>query len=405
MSPLFETWAWNLHQAAPLADKRLYIMTDHTMRVKETRKLLSKWVKTMRVHAPQGKDKQAARWNPIIRLIRRIATRQHVIVSDVDVIWRRNPFNLVQQLIKSNPSMDFAVSTDKIAPIGATNTLEPTSRCFTSFNIGIMLFPHGRRRGVEALELAVAALHLHPGKVDQGTMNKAWKLGLFKKNKLCALINGSSFAGILPLDRFCNALTVQLGTCKQPVAVHMTYLRSQNLESKILRIREFGWWRGALSLKAIRIPPQNAVLSKSLMIDGMPRNHIKLMSTQLKYIMGALSLARKLNRSLILPEMWCTCEIGWWQGHVQKDCRARNWAALPFRCPVEHFLDPTALKKYGFDIAFPHEPIADVLSIDKVPVVASDVPNSIFSSWCCSTNPEYKRYGGNVPFRLFTNSN
>ena len=84
---------------------------------------------------------------------------------------------------------------------------------------------------------------------------------------------------------------------------------------------------------------------------AIPLHHFRLMHAQLRRLRSALFVARLLGRALILPPMLCGCELGFWIGHVGKDCRADGHRAalqMPYICPIDHYLFPRTLAESAF---------------------------------------------------------
>ncbi len=234
--------------------------------------------------------------------------------------------------------------------------IEAASSCWQSMNIGIMFFPPGRRPGAMRL-LQEATAHLSERgnlrRVDQGPLNFRWKHGTgawrwrhqlygardASGKRLCGLVNGSVFGGVLPAAQFCNTLThgvlqlhKPLGV--RPFVVHATWMRQQAEAFKLMRLREATLWRDADSwysppppppsgggpLAALAAPrgveaePAAGLVSLRLVLPpallrvprikrgALPLHHLKLMYEQLKQLRNALFIARLLRRALVLPE-------------------------------------------------------------------------------------------------------
>ena len=216
-----------------------------------------------------------------------------------------------------------------------------------------------------------------------------------KDLRLCALVNGTVNAGVLPLAQFGNTLSHGLlntaasvssksDSIIKPFAVHATWMRSQEVAYKIWRLRELGYWydhtswyegdafrmggssaragghntqekwrRGFLSYTP-QVPPdllQPSTLPRKGGVVGLPYAHLRLMREQLSQLRNALFLlSRALNRTLILPRTLCSCELGFHPKHVQTDCYANGHGkrlTLPHACSIDHYLDPNALSRGG----------------------------------------------------------
>ena len=56
------------------------------------------------------------------------------------------------------------------------------------------------------------------------------------------------------------------------------------------------------------------------------------------------------RRALVLPPTLCSCELGFWPKHIGGRCVAgdHKMLALPYVCPIDHYLDPSALANSPF---------------------------------------------------------
>ena len=375
---------------------------------------------------------QAGRWEHALRFLSEHATA-HVLVSDVDVAWVANPEAFLRRIARAHPSLDMAASTHAVRSGGALYTHDHARRCWASLNVGILFFPANRAGGRLALREAIGELR-HPanlGKVDQGVMNSLWKTGRrdgttwahpihvsARDSRLCSIQNGTARAGVLPMKRFCNSATMLLGSCHHPLATHMTWLRRQDPDSKRLRLRELGMWRRSTPATrylqydtALITEERLAARARPTMRGGVPERHLSQMTAQLRRLLRALLLGRRLNRTVLLPDLACACEIGQWRGHVGDNCRAHTYATLPFKCPIEHALRPPDLARSGFQIGMEHEArdARDVLRLRAADVDArvteeqlwasKNVLQPLLATWCCSTASAYDRVGGHISFR------
>lgn len=338
---------------------------------------------------------QGGRWFSVLPLLE---TGARVILSDCDVVWLRNPLPYLLRLERAHPLMDFAVSTDAQGPTDRLRLrsrshghgddgdfdIEAFSSCHASMNIGLISFAPGARAGARrAISEAVAHLRA-PGalrRVDQGPINYRWKhgaagwrwprelhrVGDHSGARLCGLINGTAVAGILPIIQFGNMLTegvlnLSSKAAARPVAVHATWMRSQRAEYKIARLREAGLWAvdeppyfsgspGRLGLLTYtpRIPADMMAEAPTLLrVKGggtsLPAHHLRFMAWQLSQLRDALFIARLLGRALVLPHVQCSCELGFYPRHVGTDCRAHKVLRLPYQCPIDHYLNPVAMR-------------------------------------------------------------
>jgi hypothetical protein len=163
---------------------------------------------------------------------------------------------------------------------------------------------------------------------------------------------GRLVAGILPISSFANGHTyyVQRLPSRQgvrPFAAHDTFVFS-GTEGKRHRMRERRIWldddsyyrpKGGFLAFDLDLP-------KSLLQAAGPRTnkadlpnaagHFALVNHQLTQVRAALALASVLNRTLVLPELWCGLDR-WWAPH--SGTIPGSQFSLPFRCPADHVLD------------------------------------------------------------------
>jgi hypothetical protein len=163
---------------------------------------------------------------------------------------------------------------------------------------------------------------------------------------------GRLVLGILSVATFANGHTyyVQRLDAKQgvkPFAVHDTFVFS-GTEGKRHRMRERQIWldddlhykpKGGFLAFDLQIPKD--LLARAGPRTGKPdlpnaEGHFALVNHQLAQVRDALALASALNRTLVLPELWCGLDR-WWAPHDGAIPGAKF--GLPFRCPADHVLD------------------------------------------------------------------
>lgn len=216
--------------------------------------------------------------------------------------------------------------------------------------------------------------------------------------------------------------------------------------------------RGTFLTYTPHVPPEMLAQPPLDRRGAVPRQHMALVEAQLAQLRQALALAAVLGRALVLPRMRCSCELGFGPGHVNTQCNADSAITLPYDCPADHWLRPDkwlelgwAHRERGF-LDDPRVPDAVLTSraharqcalnrvggccLTKVGVSESVLKEQLggcearvldmgdvrglfggfanedagplfdaslqgaLSSWCCSTEPEYKRSGGLVRYAL-----
>lgn len=396
LSVFFPTWSHHVRRAR--LDARLYLMDSTRDDARSARQLVSPiGVRRLPPESSSPLGAQAKRWIYVHTLVKAWSNRLKkgaIVVADVDVVWLQHPRAFLRA--SHAEALELYVSSDAIHPPGRVACRA------AAFNVGIMVFFAERPGGRRALDVALDALQTDAGaRVDQVAMNEAWRRGMSSASNEsgCRILNRAVRLGILPIDSFCNAISVRW--CPAPIAVHMVYLRSQTTAAKLLRLRELGWYVGRRYERGLVLPPRppESVVAR-LDDDGVPHAHIRLARAQIEHIRRGMTLARIQRLPLVLPRLECACDIGWWRGHVGTSCRAFSWAAVPFQCPLEHLLDPVALDRFNVTVAFSHE-VSSFVEASAVAFAQATVdPDSrhVFASWCCSTNAAYDRSGGHIRF-------
>ena len=312
-------------------------------------------------------------------------------------------------------------------------------------NIGIIYIPTNSTAAKSLISIALKSLQEPKAahKIDQGVINTKWKQdGIYpvKDSQGYRLCNISDvIVGILPIYRFCNFYTFQTtGACKDPYALHATWLRAQRNSYKTMRFRELGEWYDEWSwYRPERILTyDNPLLSKldthafATMTDNIPSYHMEAMKIQLQVLSKAIYLSSLLNRTLVLPRIQCFCAQGFWAGHIDETCNIRgSKQQLPYICPSDHFLDVEALgtfvkyREHTFlnNPRTPRRYTEDFIEVgsDRITDIVKHYPQKrlhlsanlaemhiehslelspVFGSWCCTENERHKKRGGLVKY-------
>eukprot|EP00882_Tetradesmus_deserticola_P016394 GHRQ01017508.1.p1 GENE.GHRQ01017508.1~~GHRQ01017508.1.p1 ORF type:complete len:452 (+),score=165.32 GHRQ01017508.1:1428-2783(+) len=273
-----------------------------------------------------------------------------VVISDVDVMWLRDPVPFFKRFTDA----DVLTSTDHLTPtVGAREELEKYPEAGSAFNIGIMLF---RKKALPFVEEWIHIIESDDKIWDQNAFNDLARKGqqilpddpnhFFKGDE------GKLLMGVLPLAYFASGhvyFTQRMHTTLgiQPYAVHATFQFS-GTPGKKNRFREAGLW--AEQFEYFR--PKNGFLAyesslpKALLDAAGPRTgkmdinntigHFELVNYQLKELRTAMALATVLNRTLVLPAFWCGLDR-YWAPH--SGTLPGSDFKLPFPCPADHVLD------------------------------------------------------------------
>lgn len=300
-----------------------------------------------------------------------------VLLSDVDAVWLADPAPHLARF----PDADVLVSSDNLASTrGPDRGLEAWPAAGAAFNIGVVLFratPGGRALAA-AWDGALAAAP--PGTWDQAVFNDVVREGVEpvsgRRDNLFFGANWTALVGVLPVDAYASGHTFFVqrlaerlagradaggagkgdGSPSTPLAVHATFQFS-GTAGKRHRLRERRLW--AVDPPAYYDPPGGLLalevevgpLIHAAAVPDRPLNatepaparlapfagHFALVHAQLRQLRAGLALAAALNRTLVLPALWCGADR-WWAPHAGRIPGAAH-PRTPFRCPADHVLD------------------------------------------------------------------
>ncbi|UPR03426.1 arabinosyltransferase [Chloropicon primus] len=282
-----------------------------------------------------------------------------VMVSDVDTVWLQDP----NVFFKKHPSLDIMTSTDALRTSSPTGqTLEDADKTREAYNIGILYF-RSTAATKEFLNEWVRLIEADKDYWDQNAFNdllrRDFKLG--EGNQYFKAYGDRVSVGILPVSSFCNGHTYFVQSMPQslgvePYVVHATFQYS-GTEGKRHRFRERMLWYDHPEYYA----PDNGVLVYDAdlpqeLLDGGAfkglrlelkdtKGHFDLVNHQLKQIRHAMGIAKALNRTLVMPKLFCGNDR-WWAPH---DGTIPGSAfERPFVCPLDHVIDVNVLvnRKY-----------------------------------------------------------
>ncbi|URD78485.1 Nucleotide-diphospho-sugar transferase [Musa troglodytarum] len=265
------------------------------------------------------------------------------LMCDADMVWLKNPLPYFARF----PEADLLTSTDQLRPTTTDDSLEVWQKVITAYNIGMF---HWRPTD-SAKRLAKEWKDILFGddeKWDQAGFNdlvhQVLGPSLKGESGLFYGYDGTLKLGLLPASIFCNGHTYFIQAMPQqlklePYAVHTTFQFSGS-DGKRHRLREamlfydqpayYDTPGGFLSFKP-GIP-------KSLLLDGphTVQSHFSLVNYQLKQIRTALAVASLLNRTLVMPRLWCRFERTWF---AHPGILEGTLTKQPFVCPMDHLFE------------------------------------------------------------------
>ncbi|KAK1271588.1 hypothetical protein QJS04_geneDACA004407 [Acorus gramineus] len=266
-----------------------------------------------------------------------------LLMADTDIVWLKNPLPYLARF----PSADVLTSSDQLIPTVTDDSLEVWQQVSGAFNIG--MFHWRPTDSAKKLAKEWKDMLLKDEKIwDQNGFNdlirRAFGPSVEEENGLVYAFDRRLKFGILPASIFCSGHTYFVQMMHQqlrlePYAVHTTF-QYGGTEGKRHRLREamifhdppeyYDSLGGFLSYKP-SIP-------KDLLLDGNHtiESHFTLINYQMKQIRTALAIASLLNRTLVMPPLWCRLDRLWY-GHpgVLPGTMTRQ----PFLCPMDHVFD------------------------------------------------------------------
>ncbi|KAL7164621.1 hypothetical protein ACSBR2_040504 [Camellia fascicularis] len=272
-----------------------------------------------------------------------------VLMCDTDMVWLKNPLPYLARF----PEADVLTSSDQVSPTVADDRLDIWKEVGAAYNIGIF---HWRPSdATKKLANEWKDMLLADDKIwDQNGFNELVRRQLGpsvdEDSELAYAYDGKLKLGVLPASIFCSGHTYFVQAMYQqlrlePYAVHTTF-QYAGTEGKRHRLREamifydppeyYDSPGGFLTFKP-SIP-------KSLLLDGEHtiESHFSLINYQMKQIRTALSIASLLNRTLVMPPLWCRLDRLWFP---HPGVLIGTMTRQPFLCPLDHVFEVNVMLK------------------------------------------------------------
>ncbi|XP_061369986.1 arabinosyltransferase XEG113-like [Gastrolobium bilobum] len=272
-----------------------------------------------------------------------------LLMCDTDMVWLKNPLPYLARY----PGADVLTSSDQVIPTVVDDSLEIWQEVSGAYNIGIF---HWRpTESAKKLAKQWKEMLLADDKIwDQNGFNEIVRRQLGPSvdddSGLVFAFDGNLKLGILPASIFCSGHTYFVQAMYQqlrlePYAVHTTF-QYGGTEGKRHRLREAMLFNdppeyynpsgGFLSFKP-SIP-------KSLLLSGehTVESHFTLVNYQIKQIRTALAIASLLNRTLVMPPLWCRIDRLW---YPHPGVLEGSMTRQPFLCPLDHVFELNVMLK------------------------------------------------------------
>ena len=197
--------------------------------------------------------------------------------------------------------------------------------------------------------------------MGDGAMARQHTAGARTIFKVCfPNVTKDALVGIFPIDTVAGGHTffvqqLQTPTARWPMAVHATYQFGDMPDypfGKRQRFRDWGMWLADdeeeyITKDRYLVLDDDAPLMAREPWQGIKgdihvrgRQHVDHLDRIRQRLAHGFALARVLNRTVVLPTLWCYCDKFW---HRLDKCAipsATDSQPLPFVCPLDHVIDP-----------------------------------------------------------------
>ncbi|KAL8150611.1 hypothetical protein V2J09_020419 [Rumex salicifolius] len=280
-----------------------------------------------------------------------------ILMCDTDTVWLKNPLPYLARY----PEADILTSTDQVVPTVFDDRLDSWQQVNSPYNIGIFHWrptESAKKLAKEWKELLMTDENIWDQTAFTQILQKQLGPSVDEETNLVYAFDGNLKLGFLPATIFCSGHTYFVQAMYQqlrlkPYVVHTTF-QYAGTEGKRHRMREamlfydppeyYNVQGGFMSFKPF--------IPKSMLFDGDHNinSHFNLINHQLKQIREALAIASLLNRTLVMPRLWCRIDRLWFP-HPGKF--EGSMTQQPFVCPLDHVFEIDVMlqklpeEKYG----------------------------------------------------------
>ncbi|KAL3512772.1 hypothetical protein ACH5RR_025489 [Cinchona calisaya] len=290
-----------------------------------------------------------------------------VLICDTDMVWLKNPLPYLARY----PDADILTSNDLLIPTVVDDSLDLWEKVGAAYNVGLFHWRpsnSSKKLAKEWKELILANEAIWDQQAFNDLVSRQLGPSVDEDSELAYAYDGNLKLGCLPVSIFCGGHAYFVQKMYQqlelePYSVHTTH-QFCGIEGKHHRLREAMLFydshdyydeSGGFLIFKPSIP-------KSLLIDGEHNieSHFALVNYQIKQIRTALAVASLLNRTLVMPPLWCRIDNFWLS-------RPRDLIGSvmrrPFICPLDfvfqvnimvnempedEFGPPIKIKEYSF---------------------------------------------------------
>lgn len=321
-----------------------------------------------------------------------------LLMCDTDMVWLKNPLPYIARF----PEADVLTSTDQVVPTVVDDRLEIWQQVIGAYNIGIFHWrptDSAKKLVKEWKNLLLANDKTWDQNVFNEIVHKQLGPSVDDESGLVYAFDGALKMGFLPASIFCSGHTFFVQAMYQqlrlePYAVHTTF-QYAGTDGKRHRLREakvffdepeyYDSLGGFLSFRP-SIP-------KDLLLDGEHNieSHFALVNYQMKQIRTALAIASLLNRTLVMPPLWCRLDRLWFpHPGVLEGTLTRQ----PFLCPLDHVFEVNVmLKELPNDEFGPRIDFREYSFFDN-PLLPKEVKDSWLDVQLCQKGADCNLFGG-----------
>ncbi|CAL0311724.1 unnamed protein product [Lupinus luteus] len=304
-----------------------------------------------------------------------------LLMCDTDMVWLKNPLPYIAHY----PEADVLTSSDQVVPTVVDDSLEVWEEVGAAYNIGIFHWrptESAKKLAKEWKELLLADENIWDQNGFNDIVHRQLGPSVDDDSGLLYAYDGNLKLGILPASIFCSGHTYFVQAMHQqlrlePYAVHTTF-QYAGTAGKRHRLREamlfydppeyYNPPGGFLSFKP-SIP-------RSLLLNGNHTigSHFTLINYQMRQIRTALAIASLLNRTLVMPPLWCKIDRLWFpHPGVLEGSMTRQ----PFLCPLDHVFEVNVMLK-----ELPEEEFGPKIDIREYSILEnSALPAEVKKSW------------------------
>ncbi|KAI3787173.1 hypothetical protein L1987_41439 [Smallanthus sonchifolius] len=315
-----------------------------------------------------------------------------LLMCDTDTVWLKNPLPYLARYHEA----DVLTSTDQVTPTVTDDRLDNWKQVGGAYNIGIFHWrptDSAKKLAKEWKEMLLADDKIWDQNGFNDLLHRQLGPPVDDESGLVYAYDGTLKLGLLPASIFCSGHTYFVQAMYQqlrlePYAVHTTF-QYAGTEGKRHRLREamvfydppeyYDSPGGFLTFKP-SIP-------KSLLLDGEHnlQTHFTLVNYQIKQIRTALAIASILNRTLVMPPMWCRLDRLWFP---HPGVLIGSMTRQPFICPLDHVFEVhTMLKALPVDEFGPGINIREYSFFDN-PLMTAQVKDSWLDVQLCQEGSE-----------------